>query len=230
MQQSQAPILGQQELSAHYPKQISNSMSRHTVSATDADILADIYLDTVNMAVWQRTLNAELQNDIDGFLASRKLNHYNLIVPARPDSQTLAELTDYPHLQTDIRLLVEMFSCLFELTSAGLRFTPLRNTMCPKFHVDHVPCRLITTYAGPATQWLEHSSVCREKLGAGSRGLSDEESGLYPCASSIQQVHVGDVALLKGERWEGNEGGGLVHRSPAIANGQQRLLLTLDFA
>jgi hypothetical protein len=38
------------------------------------------------------------------------------------------------------------------------------------------------------------------------------------------------VALLKGESWENNEGAGLVHRSPAVKSGQQRLLLTLDFA
>ncbi|WP_428354217.1 DUF1826 domain-containing protein [Methyloprofundus sp.] len=36
-------------------------------------------------------------------------------------------------------------------------------------------------------------------------------------------------ALLKGERWEGNENAGLVHRSPAINEGERRLLLTLDF-
>jgi hypothetical protein len=35
--------------------------------------------------------------------------------------------------------------------------------------------------------------------------------------------------LLKGERWQGNEGRGLVHRSPPLVAGERRLLLTLDW-
>jgi len=100
--------------------------------------------------------------------------------------------------------------------------------MCPKFHVDRVPCRLVTTYSGTATQWLPHQSVDRTKLGTGSNGKSDEVSGLYH-RNDMRQLSVGDVALLKGESWSGNEGAGLVHRSPGLADGEKRLLLTLDF-
>jgi len=60
--------------------------------------------------------------------------------------------------------------------------------------------------------------------------LSDADSGLYTSADAIQTLAIGDVALLKGEHWEGNEGAGLVHRSPMVEAGQQRVLLTLDFA
>ena len=47
--------------------------------------------------------------------------------------------------------------------------------------------------------------------------------------SRIEQVNTGDVALLKGEKWQGNEGAGLIHRSPALADGERRLILTLDW-
>jgi len=70
--------------------------------------------------------------------------------------------------------------------------------------------------------------VDRSKLGRGSKGLSDLESGLYRGAGDIEQLQRGDVALLKGELWEGNETAGLVHRSPAVSPGESRLLLTLD--
>ncbi|HBC56874.1 MAG TPA: DUF1826 domain-containing protein, partial [Gammaproteobacteria bacterium] len=59
--------------------------------------------------------------------------------------------------------------------------------------------------------------------------LSDAESGLYTAVDAIQTLAIGDVALLKGELWEGNEGAGLVHRSPGVLPNQKRLLLTLDF-
>ncbi len=101
--------------------------------------------------------------------------------------------------------------------------------MCPKFHVDRVPCRLVTTYSGVATEWLSHQRVDRAKLGVGSQSLADDESGLYRDNKDIQQLNSGDIALLKGEAWLGNEGGGLVHRSPDINNQNKRLLLTLDF-
>lgn len=45
----------------------------------------------------------------------------------------------------------------------------------------------------------------------------------------IQQMGTGDVALLKGELWEGNEGRGIVHRSPALTVKQpKRLVMTCD--
>ncbi len=122
-----------------------------------------------------------------------------------------------------------MFSCLFELQNIGLRLTPLTNSMCPRFHVDRVPCRLITTYVGTGTEWLPHELVDRSKLGIGSNGRSDAESGLYTSPNAIQQLKHSDVALLKGESWDGNEGAGLVHRSPTVETGKPRLLFTLDF-
>ena len=145
-------------------------------------------------------------------------------------AKALPVLAHYPELSEDIGLLADMFSYLFELNAIGLRIATLTQPMCPKFHVDRVPCRLITTYVGPGSQWLPHHCTDRSKLGAGSAGLSDAESGLYPTKDAIQTLAAGDVALLKGESWDGNEGAGLVHRSPAVKSGQQRLLLTLDFA
>ena len=48
--------------------------------------------------------------------------------------------------------------------------------MCPRFHADHLKCRLVTTYYGPATQWLPNSLVNRSKLGQGNNGLDDDIS------------------------------------------------------
>ena len=101
--------------------------------------------------------------------------------------------------------------------------------MCPRFHVDKIPCRLITTYHGVATDWLLHDVIDRGKLGAGNQGKPDEQSGLFNSLSDINRLKKGDVALLKGEGWYNNNGAGLVHRSPPVAEGERRLLLTLDF-
>ena len=123
-----------------------------------------------------------------------------------------------------------MFCCLFDLKRAGLRLTALDKAMCPRFHVDRVPGRLVTTYQGVATEWLPHEQVDRSKLGEGNNGLTDIHSGLFENEQDIQQLNHGDVAILKGELWEGNENAGLVHRSPALTTDERRLLLTLDFS
>ena len=97
-----------------------------------------------------------------------------------------------------------------------------------KFHVDKVPCRLITTYTGIATEWLPHDRVNRRFLGPNTPIIVGSEPGI--CESDdIEMIETGAVALLKGESWEGNEGCGLVHRSPSMAEGCKRLLLTIDF-
>ena len=65
-------------------------------------------------------------------------------------------------------------------------------------------------------------------MGRGAEGKADNESGLYLPAASIHKLSAGDVALLKGEDWPGNEGHGIVHRSPEMAASQKRLFLTMD--
>lgn len=211
----------------------SEISTRLHVANTQADGLADIYQDDVNIAIWQRQLRDDLTQECETLMTKRTFSGHRLVLPSSKFSKldsVFLDLAAFPHLLSDIQLLTEMYSCLFELDAVGLRLSPLRDSMCPKFHVDRVPSRLITTYLGRSTQWLPHHCVDRSKLGAGSAGLSDKLSGLYSAEQNIQNLTPGDVALLKGELWENNEGAGLVHRSPTVGPGETRLLLTLDFA
>lgn len=202
-------------------------------SVNDPTILADIYQPENNIAIWPRTLPAGLSAEIDDLL--KKTNHIALVQTVTPADvkQNLVEaLPEHPvvaKLSQDIAQLVDMFCVLFDLKEAGLRLTRLDRAMCPRFHVDHLPCRLVTTYTGAATQWLQNEAVDRTFLGAGNRGLPDAESGIFKDAKAIQQLNAGDVALLKGSGWEGNDANGLVHRSPSLGDDEHRLLLTLDF-
>lgn len=204
--------------------------------------LTDIYDSLNNLVIWQRAKNPEflpeLSAAVNGLLSqNRALQRLPLQLEEHvtPDSvrsflkDQFKWYQDVDALIEDLADLVDMFCCLFEVEKVGLRLTMLDKAMCPKFHVDRVPCRLVTTYQGTATEWLSHHEVDRTKLGKGGHGLADHESGIYLKESDIQQLETFDVALLKGELWEGNEGAGIVHRSPAVAAGEQRLLLTLDF-
>lgn len=197
----------------------------------DPKILADIYQEEINIAIWRRTTGERLKDAVDGFLAANP--QFEAAMSVSPDSAhaKVSEATSgtaSTELADNVAELVSMFCYLFGLKRAGLRLATLNRAMCPRFHVDRVPCRLVTTYHGVATEWLPHQSVDRSKLGPGSNGQSDPDSGLFANQSDIQQLTCGDVALLKGELWTENEGAGLVHRSPAVPPGENRLLLTLD--
>ena len=201
-------------------------------TSQDASVLPQIYGDKVNIAIWQRTHSLSFSRAIENFLAAHPSYALSLMTsPASVHESVSAALPSDSGgvLADDIAELVDMFCCLFDLKRAGLRLAVLERAMCPRFHVDAVPCRLVTTYCGPTTEWLEHVSVDRAKLGTGNQGPADAESGLFRHQDDVQHLDAGDVALLKGEAWAGNEGAGLVHRSPGVRPGQRRLLLTLDF-
>ena len=215
------------------PQVPSHDRTPNSVVGHDPAVLADIYEPQNNIAIWRRSLSESLQCLVDEFLASR-LQPYTSAICTPSNARRVLEKElgslNFSALVDDVDELIDMFCYLFDLNQVGLRLTVLRDAMCPKFHVDHVPCRLVTTYGGIGTQWLPNQAVNRAKLGIGSAGLSDQESGLYGNESDIRQMTAADVALLKGEGWQGNQNAGLVHRSPRIPSGESRLLLTLDFS
>lgn len=233
---------------------------RRLAEGADPSVLADIYNDGIDIAIWKRDLSAPIADTVAGLISCNPSFRLSTAVtpdsvrdtlkealsryePARPNAaeapgddlivscnHALAVDSSLPEvslLSEDIAELVDMFCLLFEVKSAGVRLGVLETAMCPRFHVDRIPCRLLTTYQGVATEWLPHELVDRSKLGHGSNGLSDHESGLFDQPDAIQQLNQGDVAILKGDLWEGNEGNGLVHRSPGMDCGR-RLLLTMD--
>jgi len=205
---------------------------RRAAQGDEPTILADIYQEDTNIVIWQRELSATLQAVVNNFLASKPYFRASMTVTPQNVFSSVSEslgAAGQSELSENIAELVEMFCDLFALKRVGLRLAVLDRAMCPKFHVDKVPCRLVTTYQGVATEWLSHQVVDRTKLGLGSNGKPDSESGLFQNQHDIQQLCSGDVALIKGELWDGNENAGLVHRSPAPSSGEHRLLLTLDF-
>ncbi len=215
---------------------LPETLTKRASESDSPEAFTDIYRDDTNIAIWQRKLSDELVLAVDEILKTgvrvKIAEAVNVKTVHATLCNALGETSAVRRLSDDITLLVDMFCCLFDLKEAGLRLTALDRAMCPRFHFDRIPCRLVTTYQGIATEWLPHQLVDRSKLGAGNQGKSDEQSGLFDSSDDIRQLSEGDVALLKGEFWHDNEGAGLVHRSPVQPEGlltERRLLLTLDF-
>ncbi|MAD40951.1 MAG: succinylglutamate desuccinylase [Arcobacter sp.] len=204
---------------------------RHRAQDNHPTVFSDIYKPEINIAIWQRKLPATLQNSVKTFLELNPTFQAKMILTPQEAFSRVSESfnNNMSEVSEDIAELVDMFCYLFELKQTAMRLQVLDGAMCPKFHVDRVPCRLVTTYQSLASEWLPHEVLDYTKLGWGSNGLPDSESGLYQRESDIQQLGCGDVALFKGTLWEGNENAGLVHRSPIVPANEKRLVLTLDF-
>ena len=191
------------------------------------EVFTRILEDGTNLALWQRRLPLHIVDFATLLLSLNQPLAESLVVElandeAQPDLRSLAaccnDLEGYEGFIADVAWLISAFACLLGARRIGVRVRTLDKAMCPRFHVDHVPVRLITTYAGVGSQWLEEGMIDRQLL-----GNPQAEPGQY------QQMLGGEVALLKGEKWQGNEGAGLIHRSPALAAGERRLILTLDW-
>ncbi|MHC8347918.1 DUF1826 domain-containing protein [Pseudomonas sp. RT4P38] len=202
----------------------------HQVQGETPQALTRILDDGVNLAVWQRQLPAHIL-DFGSLLLSLNEPLAESLVLELPSDDTepnlhglasgFSDLEGYEGFVADVSWLVSAFACLLGAKRVGLRLRVLDKAMCPRFHVDHVPVRLITTYAGIGSQWLKEGVMDRRQL---SKPEAEPQDGPL-----IEQIASGDVALLKGEKWHGNEGFGLIHRSPQLASGERRLILTLDW-
>lgn len=202
------------------------------VASTCPSVLTDIYDPDINLAIWCREPGSPCKAESAKILERDPGFQLGLMTSVETVETSLGSalrLGSHSPLVSDITRLVEMFSVLFDLQHVGLRLTALEGQMCPKFHIDRVPCRLITTYDGVATEWLPNDKVDRSKLGAAVPSTANRQGGLYKDEQDIAQLQAGEVALFKGESWDGNEGFGVVHRSPSVPERALRLLLTIDF-
>lgn len=200
------------------------------VQGVTPDILTQLFCPEFNLINWQRQLSAEIQGYAHQ-VNQLNINFARTLSPDEVASTLVQALPDGIGKQAfcaDVALLVDMFSCLMDCDNVGLRLATLATAMCPRFHTDKVQCRLVTSYTELGTQWLDNACLNRSKLGWGSQGLSDEESGLLQQPSDIYTAQPGDVLLLKGEAWHDNPAKGVVHRSPQLKKGQKRLVITLD--
>lgn len=206
--------------------------------AIETDNLADlalIYEPDVNLCVARRRITPGISRFVSHLLLSARHLERELIFGSENPAvekllpENLQALPDAEAWLVDVEFLIGLFRDLFDSTSFGLRLRTLDKAMCPRFHVDRVPVRMICTYEGPGTEWLPERAINREKLGSGACGHTDETSGLILDSAAIQSIPSYAIALLKGELWEGNEGRGAVHRSPGTTpRYPRRLLLTLD--
>jgi hypothetical protein len=181
----------------------------------DRHVLASIHEPSVNVAVWARMLPADLGPEIAA-RASRKDDFEGIFDAAEIKEGRLFEPADAASpLRADVGRLLQLFAALSGVPRIQVFFGAVRNDQCRRFHVDYVRLRLVTTYLGPGTEWLPEDAVCRERLELAPPSPAEANRQIVRDGSKIRRANAGDVVLLKGERYPGNERAA-VHRSPPI--------------
>ncbi len=179
-------------------------------------ILGDIHDCHCNLAIWERPPIPGLDALVEG--ARRDLRFStdcDTLTPKLTNELAQAGYAASPLLDAlidDIGELANRFGDLASARRIELRLEVVTTDSCRKFHGDYVTARLITTYAGRGTQWLDHSDAARVRKGIEPR--------------NIRTLQTGDVGIFKGKMATDQPA---IHRSPPIAGtGEKRLLLVIN--
>ena len=190
-------------------------MSRISASP---EVLHAIVEPDCNLAIWQRTPFAEFGPLVEGTPQDLRFTCDVAGLPA-----LLAEGLNqggfggsaalHCALVEDAARLAELFCSAMDLAKLELRLEVVRTDSCRKFHADYVTARLITTYVGEGTDWLDEDDAARVAAGETPR--------------HINRLGCFDIRLFKGKLATDCPA---IHRSPPIAQttGGARLLLVLN--
>ena len=187
---------------------------------------ADIYADDIEIIGVDRpnfdlieTLASEFietKEDIkiQWIQATNDADSPNNILPTSINPNLRSMITD--QISESSEMLGELVGC----DQVGVRLATLRSPMCPLFHIDQIPCRLLITLCGEGTEWISNQDVDWDIFfDTSNKNIPIKNSG------NINKIETGQWSLLKGAVWN-SKYQGLVHRSPHEE--KARLLLSLD--
>ena len=122
----------------------------------------------------------------------------------------------------DIVRLSELFFSRTSSNKIRVKIEVEKSDRCRLFHVDNYRQRLLCTYLGPGTEWLDNENVRREGLGRGCN------TSIVKDFDKINRAEEFQVLLLKGLKY-GRKEQGVVHRSPPVTQqGDTRIILLID--
>ena len=177
----------------------------------------------VELVIWRRTLPLRLRTWLERMDASQLPDMRVLVRPSDLRRAMEPQLDDCglpPGAMRDLLLgdvddLVSAFAGITRADLVDVRLQRVSHDACWKFHRDCVETRLLTTYRGPATEWVRPRDA--------ARALREQRAYDGP----LERLGPHDVAVFKGSA--AGRGGGIVHRSPRIAGtGRTQLLLVLN--
>jgi hypothetical protein len=133
--------------------------------------LVEIFDPQVQVCSWQREIDPAIEAYLSQLHPTGELQVLETLSPAaQPKLDALPSGPGRASLIEDLSLLREVVCDLLDCTAAGLRLARVSRAMCPGWHVDRVGIRLVCTYQGPGTQWLDDQAVDRGDFESGRSG------------------------------------------------------------
>ncbi len=181
-----------------------------------ADVLSEIKQEACSLAIWQREPIAQIEQIMAPDARDLRFNAALASLPEELEKALdAAGFVKHPartKLVEDVAELARHYGAIMALDTLSVRLEIVTTDSCRKFHADYVPARLITTYVGSGTDWIEAEDAGRVRNGLAPR--------------QINSLSAGEVGLFKGKLGWGEP---IIHRSPPIAGtGERRLLLVLN--
>ena len=201
------------------------------LAAQSLDELSGIGKPYTNLAYYKRPVDEDIHLFVKT-LIDRDFRGFDAVVSSHSIKEVVANELDKVAVHTsgkiglaeDIANLTQLFLSITRQEHTHLYLKLVSDDACRKFHTDRYDLRLLCTYVGAGTEWIEDRYVNRNKLVGG-----DNES-IIKDASKIKTMQPFEVGILKGEASLQNKGKGIVHRSPPIQHkNEKRLLLRLDY-
>lgn len=187
-------------------------------------VFEQLFAEGVSLCVWNRPPDAGLVSFLrrclgQSFASTQKCRIGQDIHGYVPPQLRTRE--DWQLLATELGGLVDLFSTLADTDTVGIRLLLTSTQPCPRFHSDRVSLRMICTWAGPGTEWLEKRDLVSNRTAA---GLPPDQS-VAPGAV-IHEMQPFAIGVFKGELWP--SGTSVLHRSPVVAADGWRAMVSID--
>jgi len=213
----------------------TNTSAKNYLVSESAEVLSAVKNIGINLAIWQRQPDPLCQTAIEELLKSDTPLSFGLtptgcseVAQALSQSRALAQ-TSALALAKDIWHLVGIFCDVADTNAAHVRLERVEDDGCRLFHADSLRIRMLCTYAGPGTEWVENSFARYEELGSRERTVDEANSAIVTDPSKVQHVDQGHVLVFTGRLREDTLP--LIHRSapvPSIREHRIRLCIDLD--
>ena len=211
----------------------------HYLQARHLSVLHEIWTKGINLCIWQRENKPYWHAAIETILTNPRSLALDLTAPTPTEvaEQLCSFLGVDSHAAkfsltsfgTDVANLTLIFATVSGVKHPRVRLTREEDGGCVLFHPDTPSLRMICTYAGPGTQWLENDNVRRQELGSRGRSHEAATNAAVIDPACIRTISTGHVVLFKGQLWPGEEENALIHRSPPVhSRGDYRILLRVD--
>lgn len=138
------------------------------------------------------------------------------------------KLYTFPSLYNDILYLKNIFADFLE-REPSFKFEILKENACKLFHEDYIEWRLICTYFGPGTEYVDDESIINREIMCQPWTDPDQQNHLIVTNwNMIKSLPAGWAAIMRGKKGDKNNQG-LIHRSPEIESKNLiRIVLTLN--